>query len=91
MRLKRTIKALEPIDARHLLAAEGWIGLRDFAAANDELEQITAASRSHPDVLQLRWHVYANAGTLSNGMPACRRSGLATRSHGDAACSVPRA
>ena len=48
---------LEPHDGLHLKAAEGWIGLGDCASANDELEQIAAASRPHPDVLQFRWEI----------------------------------
>jgi len=55
------MKALQPPDSLHLQAAEGWIGLGDYAAANDELEQIAAANRAHPDVLQLRWRIYAHA------------------------------
>ena len=39
---------LQPPDAGHLQAAEGWVGLGDYAAANDELEQITAACRAEP-------------------------------------------
>jgi predicted Zn-dependent protease len=31
-------------------------------AANDELEQIAAVSRGHPNVLQLRWRIYAHTG-----------------------------
>jgi predicted Zn-dependent protease len=55
------MKPLEPPDAFHLQAAEGWIGLGNYAEANDELEQIAAANRAHPDVLQLRWRIYADA------------------------------
>jgi predicted Zn-dependent protease len=53
--------ALQPPDSPHLQAAEGWIGLGNYAEANDELEQIAAANRAHPDVLQLRWRIYADA------------------------------
>ncbi len=56
------IPDLQPHDALHLQAAEGWVGLGDYSAANDELEQITPACRAHPNVLQLRWRIYANAG-----------------------------
>jgi uncharacterized protein HemY len=55
------MKALQPTDVRHLRAAEGWIGLGDCAAANDELERISGASRAHPDVLQLRWRICVHA------------------------------
>lgn len=55
------IQPLEAPDSIRLQAAEGWIGLGDYHAATEELEQITAANRVHPDVLQLRWRVYAEA------------------------------
>jgi predicted Zn-dependent protease len=55
------IQPLEAPDALHLQAAEGWIGLGNYPDANDELEQIAAASRAHPEVLQLRWRIYAKA------------------------------
>lgn len=48
---------LQPPDAGHLHAGEGWVGLGDYAAAEDELERIAALSRAHPDVLQLRWRI----------------------------------
>jgi tetratricopeptide (TPR) repeat protein len=47
-------------DKRHLDAAQGWLGLGLWKEANEELEQIT--SQSHPDVLGVRWDVYAAAG-----------------------------
>jgi predicted Zn-dependent protease len=52
---------LQPPDRLHLQAAEGWIGLGNYAEANDELDQIAAANRARPDVLQLRWRIYADA------------------------------
>jgi uncharacterized protein HemY len=55
---------LEPPDGLHLEAAEGWIGLGDYNSASEELESITAANRNHPDVLQLRWRIYAEAQDL---------------------------
>jgi predicted Zn-dependent protease len=48
-------------DRRHLDAAEGWLGLGDWKSADDELGQITPEMRSHPDVLRVRWEVYAKA------------------------------
>ena len=46
-------------DQRHLEAAEGWLQLGLHLEANDELEKITAQLRGHPDVLELRWLIYA--------------------------------
>ena len=52
---------LEPPDLHHLRAAAGWIELGRHIEANDELEKITAQLRAHPDVLKVRWRVYAKA------------------------------
>ena len=81
---------LQPPDAEHLQAAEGWIGLGNYAEANDELEQIAAANRAHPDVLQLRWRIYADArkweacldiATALTTMTPERRFGWIHRAH----------
>jgi tetratricopeptide (TPR) repeat protein len=45
-------------DKRHLEAAEGWLELGLPLDANAELEKITPQLRDHPDVLELRWHIY---------------------------------
>ena len=42
-------------------ASQGWLGLGNWLEANDELEQITPQMRAHPDVLLVRWNVYAAA------------------------------
>ncbi len=57
--MKVTIKPLEPPDSIHLRAAEGWLELGDQIEANEELEKITPQLRVHPDVLELRWQIYA--------------------------------
>ena len=44
----------------HLNAAAGWIQLGDYDSANDELENIRAEWRAHPDVLDLRWFIYSH-------------------------------
>lgn len=54
------IPPLEPPDSHHLQAALGWIGLGNFIDANEELEKVTPQLRSHPDVLAVRWQVYAH-------------------------------
>jgi predicted Zn-dependent protease len=55
----QTMKPLEPPDTHHLNAALGWFELGDHLEANQELENITPALRSHPLVLELRWQIYA--------------------------------
>jgi tetratricopeptide (TPR) repeat protein len=56
-----TMKPLEPPDSHHLQAAQGWCELGNHLEANDELERITPQLRAHPDVLEVRWHIYAHA------------------------------
>jgi len=56
------LKKLPHPDSHHLAAAEGWLGLGDHLAANEELENITPRLRGHPYVLELRWEIYAKAG-----------------------------
>jgi hypothetical protein len=50
---------LEPPDSIHLKAAEGWLGLGNHVEANEGLENITPHFRVHPDVLEIRWQIYA--------------------------------
>ena len=52
---------LEPPDSCHLDAAQGWLGLGDWASANEELDKISPEFRAHSGVLQARFHVYAAA------------------------------
>ena len=52
---------LEPPDKFHVVAAQGWLELGDHIAANDELEKVSAHLRAHPDVLDVRWQIYARA------------------------------
>src|SRR5882672_9302715 len=53
------MRPLEHPDDLHFQAAQGWLGLGSYLEANDELEKITSHLRAHPDVLELRWHIYA--------------------------------
>jgi len=48
-------------DKFHIRAAEGWLELGNHLEANEELENITAAVRSHPEVLSLRFQIYSKA------------------------------
>lgn len=58
----RSVEPLSRQDALHLQAAQGWLELDNHIEAYEELEKISAAARSHPEVLQVRWNVYAKAG-----------------------------
>jgi tetratricopeptide (TPR) repeat protein len=56
------VKSLDSSDSHHLSAAEGWIGLGNWQQANSELEKIAPGFQAHPDVLEIRLHVYVKAG-----------------------------
>jgi tetratricopeptide (TPR) repeat protein len=56
---------VNPLAAPHhhnLLAAQGWFELGNSLEAAAELDTIPTALRAHPDVLELRWQIYAKAG-----------------------------
>jgi tetratricopeptide (TPR) repeat protein len=55
------VKPLEPPDRAHLEAAQAWLDLGNHLEADEELEKITPGLRVHPDVLEMRWRVYAKA------------------------------
>ena len=55
------MKSLKRQDVIHLEAAQGWLELGNHVEAHLEFEQISARSRSHPDVLELRWKICAVA------------------------------
>jgi tetratricopeptide (TPR) repeat protein len=52
---------LEAPDSHHLRAAIGWLELGSHLEADAELERIAPRLRIHPDVLEVRWQVYAKA------------------------------
>lgn len=59
-RMNRAME-LGPHDNFHLRAAEGWLELGNHIAANEELEEIALQWRVHPDVLEVRWQIYAKS------------------------------
>ena len=52
---------LQATDSFHLRAAEGWIGLGDYAAAIKQLKKISPEWWTHPWVLKVRWQICVNA------------------------------
>ena len=56
-----SVKSLDPPDTFHLSAALGWLELGNWQEASEELEKITPALRVHPEVLEVRFQVYAAA------------------------------
>lgn len=57
----RSVRNLGPPDLFYLDAASGWIDLGNYAEANAELDNIQPRLRVHPEVLKLRWQIYAAA------------------------------
>lgn len=55
------MRPLSATDQRYFDAAQGWLALGDYISANDELENITPLFRAHPEVLAVRYQVYAKA------------------------------
>jgi len=45
----------------HIRAAMGWLELGNLAEAHSELDQISPESRTHPDVMQLRYCIFQEA------------------------------
>src|SRR5208282_4150279 len=68
----RPVKSLEPPDTFHLSAAMGWLGLGNWQEALEELEKITPALRSHPEVLLARFWFWATPSSGSRWLCATR-------------------
>jgi tetratricopeptide (TPR) repeat protein len=49
----------EPPDSFHFEAAQGWLELGSHAEASEELEKLPRELWTHPDVLKVRWGIYA--------------------------------
>src|SRR5262245_61187606 len=47
-------------DQLHLSAAQGWAELGNYSEANAELANIIVSLRTHPDALEVRWHIHAH-------------------------------
>ena len=56
------MKELEPQDANHVRAAHTWLELGDHLQAEGELDQIAPRLHQHPQVLELRALICADAG-----------------------------
>ena len=53
------MRKLVPPDTHHLEAASGWLGLGLCADARTELKLISPRQQNHPDVLEVRWEIFA--------------------------------
>ena len=55
------MRALESPNIDGLRSAVGWLELRNYLEADAELDEITPRLQAHPNVLKVRWRVYAKA------------------------------
>jgi len=53
------IASLQPPESHRLRAAQGWLELGNPAEARQELEMLPREFWSHPEVLKVRWAIYA--------------------------------
>jgi Flp pilus assembly protein TadD len=53
------MQPVEPPDAHHLRAAQGWLELGDHRESLVELDRISPEFRNHPEVLAARWSALA--------------------------------
>ena len=53
------MKRFDPPDCFHIDAAEGWLGLGDYASASCELDKVSQKRQKRPRVLELRWQISA--------------------------------
>ncbi len=67
------MKALEPPDTHHLLAAVGWLELRNHVEAGEEIARLTPSSLDHPDVLEVRWEICAAGSSWEAALPVAER------------------
>jgi predicted Zn-dependent protease len=67
------MQRLPPPDSHRLRAATGWLELGCPEEAQAELDGIQAQHQQHPDVLELRWQLLADAHEWSEAATAARR------------------
>ena len=66
------MQRLPPPDSHRLSAATGWLELGCPEEALAELDAIEPENRQHPDVLELRWQLLADAHEWSEAATAAR-------------------
>ena len=66
------MQPLEAPDIHHFNAASGWFELGNMVEAKAELEEISSANQSHPDVFELRWRICAGEKDWPQALEAGR-------------------
>ena len=54
----------------YLNSARGWVELGNCIEASKELDKITPSQRTHPDILEVRWQIYAKGRFGANSQIA---------------------
>lgn len=65
-------RTIEAPDIHFLNAAIGWLELGDHEEARQELERLSFLTRYHPDVLLVRWKVFARAKNWTRSLDIAR-------------------
>jgi tetratricopeptide (TPR) repeat protein len=66
----KPMQMLGPPDTHHLSAAVGWMQLGNPAEARLELAKVAPQLAAHPDVLEIKWAVFASAGDWPGALQA---------------------
>jgi tetratricopeptide (TPR) repeat protein len=66
------LDSLSPPDTHYLNAACGWMDLDNIAEATAELERLTIPAQNHPDVLTMRWELFARQKKWAEALEAGR-------------------
>jgi tetratricopeptide (TPR) repeat protein len=66
------MEKLEPPDTHYLSAAVGWLELGNWEEASAELDRLDAKRQGHPDVLEVRWLVFAAGARWEEGLRVAR-------------------
>jgi len=61
------VLAIDYPELFYLQAAQGWVELGNLAEAGRELEKLRAELQNHPDVLEVRWEIYAKQKRWEDG------------------------
>lgn len=68
-----TIQPLQPPDSFYLSAAEGWLELGNHQEALRELAGLAPNFWEHPQVLEVRWNIHAQAGAWELAVKIARQ------------------
>jgi tetratricopeptide (TPR) repeat protein len=70
--LVASLDALSPPDIHYANAAWGWLDLGNPAEAVLELDRVASPAQLHPDVLALRWEIFARDAKWAQALDIAR-------------------